>query len=55
MERTIIAYSLMAFLIAASVLIGLHLRRNSRERLMLRDEARGRARREAKAAAARSI
>jgi hypothetical protein len=54
MERTLVAYCLMAFLILAGGFIGLHLRRNSRQRWLNRQRARQTARRQAKAAAARS-
>jgi hypothetical protein len=40
MERTLIAYILMALLIAAGIGMGLHLRRNSRERSIRRRRAR---------------
>lgn len=52
MERTIIAFSLMAVLVFAGIWIGVHLRRNSRERLEQRRQARGKFQRQAKAIAA---
>lgn len=51
MERTIIAFSLMALLVLASVLIGLSLRRHSRQRFAQRRHARSKFQREARAVA----
>ena len=51
MERTIIAYILMALLIAGGIGLGLYLRRNSRSRVLRRDRAREKFQREAKAIA----
>ena len=50
MTRTIVAYGLMAVLIAAGLGIGLWLRRNSRERWYRRLRDRERSQREAAAA-----
>jgi hypothetical protein len=52
MERTVIAYTLMALLIVAGIGIGLFLRRNSRERSLRRRLAREKFQREARAQAA---
>ncbi len=49
MERTIIAYMLMALLIAGGVALGFYLRRNSRDRVLRRDRARAKFQRDAKA------
>lgn len=49
MERTIIAFALMALLLVAGIAVGLYLRHNSRARTILRDAARDRARWEARA------
>jgi hypothetical protein len=54
LERTIIAYSLMAILVAAGIAIGLYLRRNSRERSIARQRAREKFMRKERTAAAKS-
>ena len=51
MERTIFAFSLMAVLALAGLWIGVHLRRNSRERFTQRQLAREKLQRQAKAVA----
>jgi ABC-type bacteriocin/lantibiotic exporter with double-glycine peptidase domain len=51
MERTIIAFSLMALLVLAGLWIGIHLRRNSRQRFEQRRQARGKFQRQARAVA----
>lgn len=47
MERTLIAYSLMALLVVAGVVIGLYLRRSSRELTLRRQRAREKFQRQA--------
>lgn len=51
MERTIIAFSVMTLLVLAGLWIGVHLRRNSRERFTQRRLAREKFQRQAKAVA----
>lgn len=51
MERTIFAYSLMALFVVAGLIIGLHLRHNSRERSLQREIARQKFQRQARAVA----
>ena len=51
MERTLIAYFLMALLIAAGIGIGLYLRHNSYQLSLRRQRAREKFQREAKAVA----
>lgn len=49
MERTLLAYSLMAFLIMAGIVIGIFLRRSSRELSVRRQRARQKFQRQARA------
>ena len=50
-ERTIIAYVLMAILVAAGIGVGLYLRHNSRERVIRRHAARKQSARQARSVA----